>query len=122
MNWRKVKKDCPKAFEVFLNWLEYYDNTDKNKAKPIFYLEMRFILGSERELYDFFDEQEIIVMIWHRASGVVCVEADTWNFKIDKKNGRILKDGRTGPQYKVRPKAERAAFIKAFELLEQKLC
>ena len=109
MNFQEIKEKNPKAFALLLKETTDYEIMDGEYVHT----------DNLRSLYGFFDEQGIIIMIWHRASGVVCVNADMWNFKIDQKNGLILKDGRIGPQYHTRPEAESAAFTKAFKLLEK---
>lgn len=116
MDWKKIEEDCPKAWRLFsyagTKNIQCYSNGNycydlvTDVEIPI------------RGLYDFFDGQEIIVMLWHKASGCVHVQGDRWNFKIDRRNGRILKDGRIGPEHETRSVAETAAFIKAFEILE----
>lgn len=110
IDWAGIHNTKPKAFELLLHWLEYYEDKDKNKAEPIDYLQMRFILGGERELYDFFDKEEM------------CIEIQITR---RKKNPHIftpyVNDEIQNGDFSNRNDAERVAFINAFGLLEEQL-
>ncbi len=83
MNWDKTKEKCPKSEALI----------DK-------------CIRTDRDLYDFFDEQGIYLTTAHGYKGfyVIIGELD-WQ----------------GDFYKTRTLAEEKAFEKAFEILEDKL-
>lgn len=95
MNWKKIKKDYPKSYSE---------------------LEGIGISGSvwDRSLYDFFDENEMIIIIDYDFHDGVFL----WKFDITYGCGTMYE---SAAQYTDRNKAEQAAFEKAFEILENKL-
>ena len=120
MNWKENKKKYPKScyllekylgghkkddyssheFEYIINGLNYKDE----------YFEPQ-TLGL-RSLYDFFDEQEIHIQITVKCAmdNSVWYLAYIWAGQVDEHL----------PDKDTRPKAEQAAFLKAFEILEEK--
>ena len=101
MNWEEIRKKNPKAVNKMENWL--------NETKHHFVKK-----GQERLLYDFFDENDIFVEI-------SIDKVDGWFYDIFG----CYNDGNTftiaeNSKYLTRPKAETAAFEKAFEILENK--
>ena len=118
MNWKEIKEKYPKAFNQMNEWygeglLEFHHSENRYGhyfTDGVHIVEMwnDFL---DRNLYDFFDENEIWIDIDHEFG------AD-WTFTID--NGGNGHDG-DGTIYKTRTEAETAAFTKAFEILEEKL-
>lgn len=95
MNWQRIRQDYPKAVKHLNEW-DLYDVDMAN-----------------RDLYNFFDVQEIYISIIHNEV------ARTFYYDISLKP--IANDIRSEHRYSTRTEAETAAFEKAFEILEQKL-
>ena len=118
-DWAGIHNTKYKAFDCLLNWLNYYEDKDKNKAEPIDYLEMRFILGNERELYDFFDEYEIYIDI--RVSLPAKKKEDKFIWPrimyYDEKGRRVHV---TCGEHDSRTIGEKVAFTECFNILESK--
>jgi hypothetical protein len=105
MNWQKIKEDCPKVLQKLLddkNWVMQEHTVCYNHEWDSFV--------SIRDLYDFFDEQDIVIVInYYSETGAFI--AEIWvggNNELDA-------------PFKSRTEAETQAFIKAFEILENKL-
>lgn len=99
MNWiatDKIIKNQPKAWEKWLNW---YPSDDGFSVL--------------RNLYDFFDEQGIFIMIFLHSEKFK-IGDKAWLYCIENKRS-------SKRHYKFRKEAEQAAFEKAFEILEKKL-
>ena len=63
MNWQKIHKSCEKSFSEFFRWGRF---TCENEEELIDIIKSHgsIIMGVQlRELYDFFDERNIIVSI-----------------------------------------------------------
>jgi len=120
MNWKKIKKQYPKAFELFKN--EYHVDIVKGtlmhfaKRQPSEMYFHTYWNEKYRELYDFFDEQGIVIgMTFHHAVGIEKWFVFTITYNLGTKYEEyILTTG-------IRPKAEQAAFTKAFEILNNRL-
>ena len=117
MDWEKIKKDCPKAFEKFYSeWVGCDENEKEDflKCMKSYYL---------RALYDFFDGNGIYVIIFLQAIGYlgnVPFEYEGWGYKIWLKEGQ-LNEPTEIICYDTRKKAEESALERAFEILEDKL-
>jgi hypothetical protein len=100
MNWKSIKKKYPKAFKLL------------DKTVDIFW-DCRF-------LYDFFDEQGIIIQIKFFWKAEILKKK--WSYEISNDFEYIyssnLNDSIT---YSNRIEAEEQAFLKAFEILEEKI-
>ena len=97
-NWNEIKEKYPKAYHKSQQWF--------GKLRDII---------TWRHLYDFFDEQKLIIQIGYWAD-----ELKYW-FDIYEP---LMEDGHcsgNGEEYNTRTEAEEQAFIKAFEILENKL-
>ncbi|GAG87652.1 unnamed protein product, partial [marine sediment metagenome] len=57
MNWKKIKKKYPQSVKLVKEWLHIRPECD------IGLWEISKLFKSERKLYDFFDEQGILVSI-----------------------------------------------------------
>lgn len=100
MNWKEIKKEYPKAFDLWENyswWFQYWDE----QAHHIEGIGVEH--NDNRCLYDFFDEQKIRVYV-------------TWT--INKWFVWIGSDHQMITGYDTRKEAEVVAFGKAFEILE----
>ena len=123
MNWNLIKKNQYKAYLKWVNWVmrdKYADNvtveSEIDETGREGYLVEWNSLGSNtfrgqdiRALYSFFDEQGIYTII-NRSP------ADNeffWSIDIDK-------DFCDGDYTNTRTEAEEQAFLKAFEILEDK--
>ena len=89
MNWNLIKEKYPKSEALI----------DK-------------CIRTDRDLYDFFDEQDIIIEIGYFSE---VGEFSYATYKYALPNGVSLD---SGYGYKTRTEAEEQAFIKAFEILE----
>jgi len=106
MNWTLIKEKYPKAHKKLGEWLDW----DKHLEK------YQHLLHNDRDLYDFFDEQDLIIEISYFP------EQGEFAFDIMKygmPNGCSLMGNDVG--IKTRTEAEEQAFLKAFEILEDKL-
>ena len=108
MNWDKIKEKYPKAFDKYSEWLE--DPTEITEYGFLVYIEMndKHHIVNRRYLYDFFDEQGIIISIYHDPE-------DLWQYDINDR------EVNTAVGIKSRTEAEEKAFEKAFEILENKI-
>ena len=126
----EIEKKYPKAFDKFIEWL-----VDDKKAQNIYYhydgLSNNEIIGAGydnfedgcsyargatmRDLYDFFDEQEIIISI----NSIIGSDKTDWRWTIyNYKTVRIYGSELT---FNTRTEAEQESFTKAFEILEERL-
>ena len=131
MNWTLIKKNQYKAYLKWVNWVmrdKYADNvtveSEIDETGREGYLVEWDSLGSNtfrgqdiRALYSFFDSQGIIIDIAPTFSkevdGKTEFYIDWWIDDIPVAESR--------EHYKTRTEAEEQAFIKAFEILEEKL-
>jgi len=112
MNWKEINKKYPKSFNLFFKWFKGDPKATMTKKE---FLEMDDIImygGDIRDLYDFFDEQEIYIF---PLKGEYHTKVLGFGYEIQHKT----RDRQHG--YKSRKKAEEAAFLKAFEILEEYL-
>ena len=106
MNWKEIKKKYPKAYKELTNCFGYKNETAIEISLTVYY---------NRNLYDFFDEKGIYIVVHPDILNEVFF---IWII-FDEKNRAY----QCNPEKFVnnRQEAERAAFLKAFEILEQKL-
>ena len=102
MNWKQINKDYPKAFKKFVKWLDC-DSSDMLK------FEMMMILKNERDLYDFFDEQGILIFI-------PATMLTWWDWEIYVNDQCMDSSEVEEPN---RKEAESEAFKRAFKILEE---
>ena len=96
MNWKIIKEKYPKAHKYLFDHCKVAIDIDKS-----------------RFLYDFFDEQDIYIMM------ILEWDFDNkkrWDFWIDYVEKRI-----DSGLYDTRTEAEEQAFLRAFKILEDKL-
>ena len=115
MNWNLIKEKYPKAYKEGQDWwvahAEIYE--------PAFL----FNIGN-RFLYDFFDEQGVVVEVVFAYNNT---DEIYWFEYYIYKNGVLQFCSMDEPDYEepyktiTRTEAEEQAFIKAFEILEDKL-
>ena len=112
MNWDKDKYfeelplRHPKANKVWYDYAEEYVN---NGA----YNGTRYTPMNLRDLYDFFDEQGLIILI------DLSTEEGFYGYLVTENN--LFIDDSDTDYAKTRTEAEEKAFEKAFEILEKKL-
>ena len=105
MNWTEIKEKYPKASRLLIN---YYDIDDS-------LIGIRYFVEDylARNLYDFFDSQEIYVCIEYRYG---TASLPRWYWMVKQDNAANEQDSS-----QTRTEAEEKAFEKAFEILEDKL-
>lgn len=127
MNWKKIKKQSPKAFRAWCIWRErdcktFFDKRLGVEKMTGSELEKGFMLWATLKdftqekgyLYDFFDEQGIYIYL----DPCSCHSPPLWNWCIIQHDKELFIAFK---EHKNRLKAEQAAFTKAFELLNEKL-
>ena len=110
MNFKQISKKYPKAWDRFkeketFNW----DFSDYSIEDMCAWIGANYHL---RDLYDFFDSEGIVIEI------AFDYDNNTFYSSIEKANGVSLF---TSVDCTTRSEAEEAGFIKAFEILENKL-
>lgn len=117
MNWEEIKEKYSKSFELLIknHNLDYYTDETQFNNKLYYNLVDFHEEFNIRDLYDFFDEQGLYIDI--DCESIVKTPLH-WTFTIDKKG-----KGHSGEEvgYINRKEAEKVAFEKAFELLEERL-
>ena len=122
MKWKEIKKKYPKGLDKLFAWLniEEYDSTISKEVGTKWYqFEHGYLLSHEgfcwnkRNLYDFFDEQGIIIKI------DVCPACDKYFFDVEIFSNTVHE--LIAITFESRKEAEQAAFLKAFEILENML-
>ena len=112
MNWKKISKKYPKAFDLFFEWFKGSPKAVMTRAEFIEVNDIVVMHGNIRELYDFFDKHHIFISVdlfcegWHISLSKSCEE----HFYIENR--------RLGT-YKTRTEAEKQGFSVAFEILEK---
>ena len=94
MNWTEIKEKYPKAYDKFREW---------------FFLSSWYPVKKPRVLYDFFDGEELFIIIGRGGQ--------EFFWMVDGFR-EILDDG---GYRETRTEAEEQAFLRAFEILEGKL-
>ena len=108
MDYKEIKKKHPKAWALLKEWFGYKKDTTVS-------MELSKIFMPERKLYDFFDEQKIIISI----NGYKGLSSDLeWGWNIEHSKG--VSDCSPLAYYS-RIEAEEESFLEAFEILEQVL-
>jgi len=119
MNWKEIKEKYTRPFEIFQNWLKqngwWFNPIDKTIRSDF----GRWPSGRNyRILYDFFDEQGIHIGIEVYRRDTI-MEAYYFVFDVyEKKADDYFTDNICYPD---RKDCEEAAFMKAFEILEEQL-
>lgn len=115
LQWALIKEKYPKAYTLLTKDGAYSIHED-----GLFeWVEEYSYLYPLRDLYDFFDENEIIIgIMWTPGGNVLPSEymVFAYDFCIDG-----LPAFESKGYYKTRTEAEEQAFLKAFEILEDKL-
>lgn len=107
MNWKKIQEKYPKALKVCVKFFDSLPNEYCFNAKSWIH---EF---NDRNLYNFFDDQEIYCRISPIFDSMMTILFAVLVFSV--KEDHDLDD------FDTRIEAEKAAFKKAFELLEEKL-
>lgn len=123
IKWNKIKELYPKSWDVLNYWFDdfigYDSILDVNDNSNLIILESNLdkSIFPIYYLYDFFDSHELFISIMYvnnlnRDNDKFKWEVSDLEMRIDRKIGNIVY-GRTN--------AEKTAFEKAFEILEQQL-
>ena len=107
MDWRQLKKKCPKAFEKLKKWLDA-------ESKDILRFELMMILKNKRDLYDFFDEAGIYMNVFMDENPETGSKYWDWQVFID---GECF--GSSEVEKPTRKEAETAMYNGAFKILEK---
>jgi len=102
MNWTEIKEKYPKAYDKYIDWCHAEDCPSSKCYQH-----------TGRDLYDFFDSQEIYVCIEYRYG---TASLPRWYWMVKQDNAANEQDSS-----QTRTEAEEKAFEKAFEILEDKL-
>jgi len=118
MNWKEIENRYPKANRLWMesdysHWRNFVQQSGDDVLK-------------NRNLYDFFDEQGIRIGIDITSTGFIVTFGIKWGshaMSLIKSTKNKWRYGFSGIMYvfKTRLEAEEAAFIKASEILEEKL-
>jgi len=119
MNWKEIKETCPNAFDKIAPYFRSVSDSGWIKniefiGSDLFAVDKRFkTYLSNRELFDFFDENGIFITIDYSF-----YDCDfLWKFDVTRGDATLFE---SGERYEDRTEAETASFTKAFELLEKK--
>jgi len=99
MNWKEIEKKHPKGYEKYLDW----NHSDDCPSVECYQF-------NKRDLYDFFDEQEIYCSVYSKDS----IKGKIWWNDIGAFGRYIPLKTRES-----RREAEEQVFLKAFEILEE---
>lgn len=125
MNWKEISEKHPKAWGSLLKWRPYIQINESKTSSYYGDLGWYFTDGVHsymqmwasfkiRDLFDFFDENDIIVEISLLCQGFVStISKNCEEYYVDV--------NRQLNSHKTRREAEFEAFEKAFEILESKL-
>ena len=127
MNWKEINKKYPKAFDLFFEWFKGDPKAGVTKKEFLEVNDIVIMYGNLRELYDFFDEQEIWITVYRMSKK----DGFGWGWRIDEDiKGKFKKRNIYFPRPLIndsdivllaRTDSEEAAFTKAFEILEEKI-
>ena len=125
MNYKKIQEKYPKAFAEFEKWwcgdmcffvfAQHGNIVTYRKKRGDYDSDRQFT--NIRELYDFFDGQDIYISIAH-GSGLTKNNNNPFQVKVGIES--VFRE-ENALNFPTRPLAEEAAFKKAFEELEKKL-
>lgn len=131
MNWRKIKKNYLKAYNSFKSSQPEHlilDNDGMNwHCTDGVHIIVQKHPYNLRDLYDFFDEQQIKISITctHGFDAYICKGCECYPYVKENREltmqARDKYDGKRGIFFDTRQEAETAAFEKAFKILEEKL-
>jgi len=116
LNWKEIHKNYPRAYGEYIDFHHVEDCPSSGCYDH-----------KDRDLYDFFDEQEIKIeiIISHGFDAAIFRGCECYPYVKENRELAIIardKRGKFGPShFKTRTEAEEAAFEKAFEILEKKL-
>jgi len=131
MEWEKIKENYPNAIESLFNWLqitemesdEDYDYSKWGQFKNDYLTANENFSWDCRNLFEFFDEQNLNVIItadYYKDGINWCWQIFWVDLSAPDYMGGTMSYGDNN-EYPTRPESEKAAFEKAFELLEIKL-
>ena len=116
MNYKQIQQDYSKAFDALKKYsIKMWSASKFQITENIFSFfsgnSSEFEIIELRELYDFFDTNEIFILL-------TMYYNSEFSFDIVKDNVRIFE---SQIKYKTRTKAEEQGFLKCFEILESNL-
>lgn len=125
MNYTEIKIKYPTAWGIYMEWCYTKHNLLSHVDRLRFEEYLHLSKYLERQMYDFFDEQGLIISPCFQ----IDIEKSYWQYEIMIKKGVesaypyvMYEDNNFfEPEPKDRKEAETLAFTKAFELLEQQL-
>ena len=109
MNYLEIRENCPKAFQMFIKLNVSYIMHGNMERIIIFNGAERL---NDRDLYDFFENSNIIITFERFIKA---------SYAVDNTGATLFKEDPLLTSYKNSIEAERAAFTKAFEILEERL-
>ena len=117
MNWKEIKEKYPKGYDSAKMW--WIDEAGLSQFQD--FNPCSGVNVNDRYLYDFFDEQGIfinVVRMWYFEDTIEnsLHEFFDWEIIVERE---FVSDSEV--EEPTRTEAEEQAFIKAFELLEQRL-
>ena len=113
MNWNEIKENYPKAWDKLDEWISYHQQLGYDFIYKAWVDEYQSHYNIFRDLYDFFDSQEIYVCIEYRYG---TASLPRWYWMVKQDNAANEQDSS-----QTRTEAEEKAFECAFKILENKL-
>lgn len=113
LQWNIIKQKYPEAYNFLYEWVD--KTWDARQQRPHTYAEtgLTFTEDNLRLLYDFFDEQKILVSVYWYS-----IESKWWlDILFEGSDRNIHRE----TDIETRTEAEEKAFEKAFEILENQL-
>lgn len=118
MNWQEIKEKYPKAYELFIKFVNELHNSMFKllEIDDTDDLIIKHSYGINSDLYDFFDDNEIKITttLWQKPGDI------SYIIYTKEKKGTYKSNGMS-KGHQIRKEAEIAAFEKAFEILEERL-
>lgn len=118
MNWNEIKEKHPESWNKLREWREYIDYCETQDDLGHYITDGVHRVGvwiyfNKRDLYDFFDKQNIYISI-----NVNMFMMFDWSIITAPDISISIQ---SDFDYNLRTEAEKQAFLKAFEILEDKL-
>jgi hypothetical protein len=110
MNWKEINKKYPNAVDVLCDWLNIIKTPDAKKNIGL--MQISELFHTTRRLYDFFDKEDIYISVYLKDY----ISHNVWWTDICAFGRPIALKTLNS-----RSAAEKQAFLKAFEILEEKL-
>jgi len=116
MNWNEIKEKYPESWNKLREWRKYIDYCETQDDLGHYITDGVHRVGvwiyfNKRDLYDFFDEQHVYVVVSYLAGSLFMIAG--WTYMINQSV--------CDRDFKTRIEAEEQAFLKAFEILEDRI-